>query len=346
MITMDDMTNSDSNRGTQPPRLIVRTILLLASVIVIYTGLWYALSEYAKGLIVDWVAAQTRLSIKPDHTGMRRSGFPFAVRWSVANPRLETRWAFGTIRARGESITYEFSLLSPLTLRFRITDPGVAVDGHPDELILRAERLDGNVSADGSDGVTVAYRLDDIAAAGVGAARSATGSVSLSTESGQPERLLMLALDGVTTPYGERISLTGAGQFEITARLRGDIGSTDGADLVGWRDAGGAIELETLRAAWPPTTATLTGTLALDNKMRPLLVGAARLRGESKLVDGLVAAGSLKRSRASTAKSILALLARPAADGGPPVLSLPLTIRGGNVRLGPLVVGSVGSIVR
>jgi hypothetical protein len=103
-----------------------------------------------------------------------------------------------------------------------------------------------------------------------------------------------------------------------------------------WREDGGTIEVEWLHFIWGPLDLRAKGTLALDAELRPLGALHADIRGYDAALEALRAASIMSDTTASLAKVGLALLARTPAEGGAPVLSLPVTAQDGALYLGPI----------
>jgi hypothetical protein len=79
--------------------------------------------------------------------------------------------------------------------------------------------------------------------------------------------------------------------------------------------------------------------------MQPLFAGTATVRGYSEAIDALAQAGLMPPNQATGAKIALAALAKPAEDGGPPAVHLPLTIQDGFLYVGPLKLARMPRII-
>ena len=122
--------------------------------------------------------------------------------------------------------------------------------------------------------------------------------------------------------------------FRLRARLDGP--------ALGWSDprANWASEAERMVAEtrpWSPGRLVIVygpfsmranGTLALDAEMEPIGAFTAKARGFFGLIDALQAKGLMRAGDAVTAKMVLGILSRKPARGGPPTLSLPVTLSG------------------
>jgi len=102
-------------------------------------------------------------------------------------------------------------------------------------------------------------------------------------------------------------------------------------------DSGGFVEIKEIQLNWGQVELKGAGNLRLDGALQPVLRLDTRMRGWDALIDALVIQGQLKFTEALLAKGALALLAKPADDGGPPALRVPISVRDGNrVYLGPV----------
>lgn len=117
------------------------------------------------------------------------------------------------------------------------------------------------------------------------------------------------------------------------------------AALRAWRDAGGTVEIDRAALRWEPLDLAAHGTLALDSKLQPTAALTATLRGFFQTVDALNRAQMIRTRDASMAKLILGALAKVPPEGGPPVLTVPLTVQGGMLSAGPSQLMPVPPIV-
>ena len=108
--------------------------------------------------------------------------------------------------------------------------------------------------------------------------------------------------------------------------------------LPAWRDAGGTIEVTRFGVRHGPLAADADGTLALDGALQPIGAFTLRSRGFLHLVASLSRRGAIGEGAARAAGLVLGALTRPAADGGPPVLSVPVTLQDRTVHVGPVAL--------
>jgi hypothetical protein len=103
-----------------------------------------------------------------------------------------------------------------------------------------------------------------------------------------------------------------------------------------WRDDGGTVEVREISAIWGPLAIAAAGTLALDTNMQPQGALNARARGYGETVDSLVKAGLVHRRAGTAAKIAMNLVAKQPQDGGPPEITVPLTVQNSWLYLGPV----------
>lgn len=113
-------------------------------------------------------------------------------------------------------------------------------------------------------------------------------------------------------------------------------GALAGRMLSRWRAAGGRIDVTSLRLSTREIDCRARGTIGLDLMNRPTGQLAAVLRGHDPLIDALVRTGRVRGEDGAVARVILGLLVRPAPDGGPPVLEIPIVGADGVMLAGPV----------
>ena len=114
--------------------------------------------------------------------------------------------------------------------------------------------------------------------------------------------------------------------------------------IAAWRDAGGTIELDSLRLKWGGLGANATGTIALDQDLQPIGAFAGGIEGFNTILTALVEAGRLGTEEAALAQIALSTLAKPGADGKPQIMTS-FTIQNGKMYLGPAKLGDAPRIV-
>jgi hypothetical protein len=90
---------------------------------------------------------------------------------------------------------------------------------------------------------------------------------------------------------------------------------------------------------WGPLNLDGSATVALDEHMQPMGAGTARIAGYAATLDALVATHVINARAALAAKAVLGLMARTPADGGAPVVEVPLTLQDGALSVGRIPLG-------
>jgi hypothetical protein len=105
-------------------------------------------------------------------------------------------------------------------------------------------------------------------------------------------------------------------------------------NLTIWRDAGGIIDINFFEGMSETLKVYGSGTLALDQKLQPLLALTANFEGIRPFVDKLKSFGFIDFRTALLAKFILAGISRRSPSGRKSV-GLPLSIQNRRLSIGP-----------
>jgi len=341
-----------------------RSIWIVGSLVVaagVYVAAWFQISEQTRAAMEQWAAGLPADRASVELGEMHRSGFPFAVRWTLSGPRGRANWVFGDVSAIASSVSVAIEIWRPNV--FKVGVVGLVADGthQPSAQQWRAAIDLGTVSVLARDegavealfeftavevGVGTIARMERSA----GRAEQLSGAVRARGPTGpgarDPRYELAARLKGVSTPYSDQAPLEGDGTASLEATLSGNPGDASLEDFVAWRDSGGVLDVKELEVSWRPVELAFDGTITLDERLRPLGAGTADLRGLDAVIDWLVMQGRLTGAQASGTKIALALMTRPAKDGGEPVVRLPLTAQDGRLKAGPFVVARLPSLVR
>jgi len=140
------------------------------------------------------------------------------------------------------------------------------------------------------------------------------------------------------SPYGDVIE-----HFDMTLAVHGELeANLDRGALIAWRDEGGTFELHRLSVNWGRLDLLLSGSVTLDERMRPLGAFTAEVRGYEPVIDELQKNGQIDASEAETVKSTLSTLAEKDQSGR---LTIPIALQSGRVFVGPLPVANLPPVV-
>lgn len=310
--------------------------LLLAALAALHTGLWRSASAALAQGFEEWAAQRRALGWAVGHGLPARGGWPFAVTLTV--PQITVNGSARTTPPdalwEAESLELRVGLLEWDRLvvaargRQRLRLPGLEIPFAADRMELTLPLEGGNFPREAVL-ETERLRLNSP----FGAFELREGSLALRTRlsatEGEPALAIELAGQDVTLPgpgpgaMGSRVTLL-ALEAAISGPLPTQRHPTQRAEA--WRDAGGSIEISRAELRWGPVAAHLSATGTLDEALQPMGAGQLRVSGAAEAVDALIAAGWLARRAAGPARAMVTMLARPGAEGGPPLLELPVTL--------------------
>jgi len=342
-------------RYRRPPALRRARLGLLVLVILIglaaaYGGMWLLIMNNLRDGAQAWIADRHAEGFSIETAGSSTGGFPWVARLvldtpSLAPPQRPVPWAW-----TGERLVIEVRPLKPFEAVLRAEGrqevavrDGDAVrvfGGEAATLQATLRRGDGWLPpativvrdlqlAEGDEHLTVA-RLDLTGAGDPGAddnEAALTYGVVLDADGVKlPERL--------ATPLGRDVS-----SVRLVADLLGTLERRPWPRVLAvWRDRGGTVEVRDLAVRHGPLRLDAVGTLALDAAGQPVGAFTARLEGFAATVDALEDRGVMRRRDALAAKVLLGTLLRRPDDGGPPTLSVPLTLQDRKLFAGPVFV--------
>lgn len=317
-----------------------RTIFVLAGALLLaalWCGYWYWLAGTVERQVAD-LARPGRRPVRLETAAAQVTGFPATLRITLDAPRLHTpdgeTWSAGELQAR-------LNPLRPDRLHI-LVPPEVRGDG-PLALHVESGTLDLALLGEEREGTLAAATLS-LTAHG-GEQLRVEGLVASARQTGEAT-LLSVGAEAVAgssgiLPTGTATTLQDlAGQVSLPAPPPA---SLDVAGLVAWRDAGGTLEIETLRFDWQAMTVSLEATLALDGGLRPLGAGTLRLHNAAAALDALQRSGLLSGKEVERWRLILAALPKRDIDGKS-FVELPLAAQDGLLYVGPFPVGRLPSV--
>lgn len=327
---------------------------VVAAVAVLYGAYWLIVATALRDGVDDWIAARRAEGYAIVHDDLALGGFPFVARVGADGPVVTApgaAWSW-----RGARAAAEIDPLRPSRLAVSVAGAQTVVVGTGTG--ARTYRGDiGSLVADvagtsgGLPAASLTVRGLDLAATD-GSGAYAVGRLDVTGDSdpaaGAGEATYALAVEAADLrlppaaglPLGERIEAATA-----DARLIGTLEPAPWpAALAAWRDAGGTIEVARLDLRHGPLALEANGTLALDAEMQPVGAFTARFEGFFEAVEALSRAGIIRRRDALTANLLLGALARRPDGGGPPVLSVPLTLQDRRLYAGPVPLVEVPPI--
>jgi hypothetical protein len=347
-------------------RLLIGLVVILAvsAAVVVF---WHYASDAFRDGIENWVTARRAEGIQANYGSLVMRGFPFRLQATLREPVL-SRPVPGSGASLGRDLVWEWRgseiavsvqpwNLNRVDLRFPGTNQITVPFGDRGRTVFAAAgRANATLDLDRS-GMPASVDLDlsdldllsedgneSVAVAGM---ELSAVSHSFDTPTHQNATFdLSVASRGVelpkqwNPPLGSFVSL-----LECQASLMGMIppGPPEQA-AKSWRDEGGTIEVHRLHLEWGPLQIEAGGTLALDSNLQPIGALSAIVRGFSETIDALVAGGMVQPGDGSTAKQVLGLLAKTPKHGGPPEITVPVTLQNGWIYVGPAALAQVSPI--
>jgi len=318
------------------PRSKLKQVFLLIGVLVVlavlaggYFAYWRYVAQQLEAGVEAWATEQRALGNEVAFAWDGISGFPLrfeatfrdpAIRWR--GPREEGTWTGATLHAE----------MAPWNLR-RIE---VRSDGHHDaSLRLAGDPAAWRVAATGFAGsidlhdsgllrgFTLALQQPDVTLPDSTALAGAAATVMLDqpetppTDFNMPLARVTLDLRGLALPPGTRLVTEDAVEaLSFDATINGPMPLAPLKDaLTAWRDAGGAVELNSFAFTQGPLAAAGNATLALDAALQPEGAGTITTTGLSEALEILIRDGLIPSDRALIARTTAKALEKPAPDG-------------------------------
>jgi len=348
---------SNPPRRRAPLRWVIAAGLVLALAAAGHAALWRHAVDRLATAVADWTAARRLAGWRVEAGPPQRDGWPFAAVLHLPRPRLE-RPGDGRQDSLGweaEAVTIRLApVWSP---RLAIVPAGrqrVRVGAF--ELPFAADRLELSVPVDGGpaprEGELLADRLRlGTPGGGIELRRLTAAVTSMRTAvEGEDALAVRLAASDLALPptLGAAFGVLGRDIAAVTGELavtgpwpRGDGAA---ARAAGWRDGGGSLHLRDVTVDWGPIAARGNATLALDETLQPMGAGTLRVAGGAALIEAAAAAGLLPPRGIETARMVLRLLERPAADGGRPELEVPATLERRTLSLARIPVARLPAL--
>jgi hypothetical protein len=331
----------------------MRRSLLVLTLLVLLAGggygvYWHETAREIEAGVPAWATAQREQGFALAWRTLDVGGFPFAFRLRIAAPVLRAERPF-PYEAHGATLT---ATASPFDLRtWHVSAPdGATVTAATLPGGLEAASLEGRVAL-GGDMTSIVLAAKETAGTGVLRGLMADAfEVRLVLPQHAPTthrdvtmsltaNVQQAILPAIPAPLSQRLA-----SVSLAATVKGPWASGGfQRALVGWRDAGGTIELETAHVEWNGTVVDLSGTLALDGAMQPEGAMTASVAGADHAVDAAVTAGALQQRYADVAKSVLRAISAK-DETGKAALHVPVSIQEQRVYIGPAAVAALPRI--
>jgi hypothetical protein len=329
-------------------RLFIVPAALVLILAVGHSALWLYAAHRLKDGFVAWTRVQASRGHAIEHGPLALSGFPGPIKLAIDAPHYasaKTGWQWSAERATLEMRpwdwwTYRLDIFGRQTL-------ALPFEGVPPQLSGEAASTFVIAKVDGRGRVTQAaltvdgLRLGDAENELVSAATiRATAHVRGTGAVPHDEAALDLWLQAksltlgppVQSPLGPRLD-----EVNLSASVKGALPDTLRRESVdGWRRDGGTVELTHFHIAWGALELNATGTMALDEMLRPLGAVSAEIKGYGETLSALEAAQVVPPKAAAGSRLALDLLSRPDGADGRRVVTIPVSAQNGALYLGPI----------
>ena len=322
--------------------LICALVLLLAGGLL--SAYWYWSAGQLAERIAAWTEEQRARGYEITYEGPEVGGFPFRLTTRFEQPRVASprgwRWAGPSVQGRADlwapfTVHVDFSGLHRVERLRKGKTETAELEAARAGAVLHLEtsgRIDrGTAEAEGVELRQANAKFSaEWLAASLGPLVPAEGErLQELAFAGQARGLLLP--EKSAGPLGPRLE-----NIAFEATLVGDIPPGDEREMLEqWRDSGGVLKLGRLNLIWDTLNLEGDGSVGLDAKLRPEGAFATRTRGAVETIDKLIAAGVLDVGMAVPAKIGMIALGGRRDENGNRIVVLPITLREGQLFLGP-----------
>lgn len=342
-------------------RIIFVSVIALFGLYAIY---WFVLANRLEHKITQWVEAKRQQGVSVTYESLKVKGFPY---------RLEVEWLKPTFASSGGAAPFRWQ--SPLLVmellpwkpthvlvlteessleidhtpfgRLGVKVSGgrasvvASVSGQPQRADAVAEKVCWSSSShpgqsSTADRTEMHYRLEAAAEKAVAATNPSGPVLSKFAFSTNNIRLANVPQN----PYGNTINFIQS-QFDIRGATSP---GRDVAQMSAWRDAGGTLEVPRFLAKWGNLDTKVSGTLTLDEEMRPLGAFVVKVKGYEALIDYMRATSRIDEQMAANAKETFGMIVQSGPEEDEGRIAIPITFQGGRLFFGPVLVARLPSL--
>ncbi|MEE2932491.1 MAG: DUF2125 domain-containing protein [Pseudomonadota bacterium] len=329
-------------------RTFLGPFLLLSVIAAGYSAYWY----YAAGKAKEKFSNVVKVCLTQGHffafSDVILDGFPHLVRLKIKNPSLRT--ALKQVRWEGSEAIIEmqpwdfwkYRITLPGTHRFDISRSGfgVPLTYEPNETSILVRFF--------TNGRLAGSRID------VETSRLFNGAKDLLASAGrmqlnltQPETReigvgktwvsLFSQVENLEVPEGQKVQIGGkTRQIQFVADFRNaSLSAFTHEALQKWQTAGGLVDISWFDIMSAPLFLRGRGSVGLDPQLRPVVSITSDIRGFSETLSALEQSKIVEPDAAAAMRVALTVLAKTSPKDGEKILSVPLTTRNGELRIGP-----------
>ncbi len=335
-------------------RAITVALLVVVVLAAVWSGLWAYAAHTARTMVADFVQGGQRTGWDVSYESLETSGYPFAVHLEATGVRAASvggngvTWRGHAPVVRARVVPWRLQRLevragSETTLHVTDKGRGFAVRATVEALVAAVDVGLEAWAADAQAEGLIA-RLDTGETMTI-AALVASGRRLHAPEAENPSLKLMMSARTIHLPLEMTRSVAETvDRVVIETAVLGPLTGFSPAALMQWRDRDGVLRIERFLVAAGAVQVRADGNARLDPQLQPQAALSARIHGIGTVLDTLVGGGVIGARTARMAQSVLSLMSRAPADGGPPEVVVPLRLRQGTVSLGPVPLFQIGPI--
>ena len=325
-------------------KTIVRVGIVILTLITAYVACWIVTAIVLNRQADHWISVQRQSGLNIQYSEPVYSGFPTKVsitypQLSAATTKSQASWSW---KARAITVSTRPLLVNQLS--FNLAGAHTISIADAPSLILNIDaspaNLDIKISPHGRvslaelsmTNLRLAWPAEDKMVFALG-----SGKVSIERRIEPGNSTLDIQLSDIQLPAQIPIPLDpnikNSRLVAEVSNLR--IKPTIFETLKEWQRTGNVLEIRELVIDWPPFAIAGSGTATLDEDLQPTGTFVAKIQGFFEVLDLFRVEGVVKSQDASMAKIVLGLLSRPSPNGGPPELSVSITLQDQALYAGP-----------
>jgi hypothetical protein len=345
-------TQSASPARRTSRRIFIPTLFVLV-VALVWSGFWFFARAKADQAIAEALAREAAKGRVVTCSHRTSGGFPFRIEVRCADPKLVMSRAEGSLTATAANLVAVAQVYRPNHVIVEAEGPlGLTLpDGKAVEARWASAQASIIVGLDGPQRVSLAVAGLDVSEAAGGTAEEIASGVGLEAHArvSQGAAAAPGSYDVVVTADAAAVPLVDAalgGKAPARAEFQGVVtGLTDLGPksleerLREWAEAGGALDVALARLDRGPTSAKVTGKVALDGGGRPEGKLVVTIAGIDDLSAGLRRSGAASPKIANVVGVGLAMLGKPSNIDGRAAVEIPLTLAGGKASIGAFPAG-------
>ena len=338
-------------------------ILVFFGLPIIYCIGWLILSQWSfhhiNKIFIETVS-QHRISAP---LKLSRSGFPFSISWHTEKLKVATSLLDGELSLQLSDIAFGVSLLDPTTLKISAERATLKSTNQQKEISWlfqsNALKITVNRAVFGKPRLlfeleTVELLKQDKTTPNPSWGKHAVTSnmvITLKKTLKPDSPTQKSAMDISVDLKGIRLNPSPFDYFDdiknayLDMNIVGFLDASNVGSVVAWRDDGGTIEIKKLKVDTPPISLEMSGTLSLDQELKPIGAGTVLVYGAEEFVLEKIGVGDISRTEGLMIQLAISLLPTKMNSDGKLSIQVPLTAQKGKLQLGPFIITELFSIV-